>query len=96
MLEQLLVSVGLEQHCLRQAAHHHPFAQGDGEIVVVIDVRVGGEEGVLVGVGLGGLIGDALDLLLTHAAGADCRNQFDKLLFHEWRPVTEGSKGRRI
>ncbi|MNT41951.1 hypothetical protein D3C72_1783410 [compost metagenome] len=96
LLEQFLVSVGLEQHGIRQAAHHHPFAQGNGEGFVVVDVRVGGEEGVLIGVGLGRLIGDALDLLVAHAAGADCGDQFGKLLFHGRRPVEERSKGRRI
>src|SRR5690606_40703954 len=29
LFEQCLIVVGLEQHRVRQATHHHPFTQGD-------------------------------------------------------------------
>ncbi len=82
LFEQRLIVVGLEQHRLWQATHHHPFTQGDGEIVVVVDVRVGLQEGLRIGIGLGGFVSDPGDLFLGHAARADECEQFGERVFH--------------
>ena len=93
LLEQCVIAVGLKQHSLRQAADHHPFTQRNGEAVVEIDVRVGGEKRLRIGVGLGGLIGDARDFFRQHAARAYFADQFFKLGFHWGHPAA--SKGRQ-
>lgn len=80
--KQLGIGIGLEQHDMRQATDHHPLAERDREAVVVVDVRVGGEEPCRIGVGLGRLVGDPPDLLGAHAAGADEGDQFVQGLFH--------------
>src|SRR5690606_27627696 len=81
-LQQLVIAVGLEQHGVRQTADHYPFAQRNGKVVVVVDVRVGGEKGLRVGIGLSRFIGNACDFIVAHAAGADQGDEFKKLGLH--------------
>ncbi|MNE55535.1 hypothetical protein D3C80_1503780 [compost metagenome] len=80
--EQVLVGVGLEQHRVWQAADHYPLAQGNRKGFVVVDIRVGREEGRRVGVGLGGLLGDAFNFSVWQATRADLANEFNELVFH--------------
>ncbi|MNY37140.1 hypothetical protein D3C86_1716770 [compost metagenome] len=81
-MEQLVGLAGLDQHIIRQAADHHPFAERDAQAVVVAGVRIGGEEGRRIGIGQGGLAGNPLDVFVTHAARADQGDQLHQLLFH--------------
>ncbi|MCY1180159.1 hypothetical protein D9M73_205890 [compost metagenome] len=82
VLEQFGVAVRLEQHDIRQAADHHPLAQRNGEGLVVVHVRVGLQERLGIGIGLGGLVGDPAYFLFTQATRADQGDKFGNLVFH--------------
>ncbi len=71
LLEQVHVAVGLEQYGFRQTAHHHPLAQWDRECIVVVDIWIGGQKCLRIGIRLRGFIGDMHDFIVAHAAGAD-------------------------
>src|SRR5690606_22418152 len=56
--------------------------EGDREAVVIVDVRIGGQEAFGIGIGLGGLVGDAQHLVFGEAAGGDQADQLGKRVFH--------------
>src|SRR5690606_26394316 len=81
-LKQLVIAISLEQHGIRQAPYHHPLPQGNRELIVIIDIRIGLQEGLRIGISLRGFLSYAGDLLITHASGADQGNEFLQSGFH--------------